>query len=260
MDTWLAVASRREVREYADRDLPEDVVRRILDAGRLAGRCLAGCDPSTICLVTADSSGDLDNAKPRAEQPREAGAVADRTGAVCLPRLPSRGHGAGALQPRDGRGAARKRAVLLARPRSARRRATSRSCATSSGSIRSPSRTPSTSASGRRSTTTTTSSSSSSTARSRTTTASSRCTASTPSASSSPSTTTTAPAFAEIRRRYAKREKADRAAVAAALPDHRRARRQLLPDPRRLRRPDRRARGRDLPARPTTSSCRRSSR
>jgi nitroreductase len=37
MDTWLAVASRREVREYADRDLPDDVVRRILDAGRLAG-------------------------------------------------------------------------------------------------------------------------------------------------------------------------------------------------------------------------------
>jgi nitroreductase len=37
MDTRLAVASRREVREYADRDLPEDAVRRILDAGRLAG-------------------------------------------------------------------------------------------------------------------------------------------------------------------------------------------------------------------------------
>jgi nitroreductase len=37
MDTWLAVASRREVREYADRDVPEDVVQRILDAGRLAG-------------------------------------------------------------------------------------------------------------------------------------------------------------------------------------------------------------------------------
>ena len=37
MDTWLAVASRREVREYADRDLPEEVVRTILDAGRLAG-------------------------------------------------------------------------------------------------------------------------------------------------------------------------------------------------------------------------------
>jgi nitroreductase len=37
MDTWLAVASRREVREYADRELPEEIVRRILDAGRLAG-------------------------------------------------------------------------------------------------------------------------------------------------------------------------------------------------------------------------------
>jgi nitroreductase len=37
MDTWLAVASRREVRDYADRELPEDVVERILDAGRLAG-------------------------------------------------------------------------------------------------------------------------------------------------------------------------------------------------------------------------------
>jgi nitroreductase len=37
MDTWLAVASRREVRDYADREIPEEVVSRILDAGRLAG-------------------------------------------------------------------------------------------------------------------------------------------------------------------------------------------------------------------------------
>jgi nitroreductase len=37
VDTWLAIASRREVREYADRELPDEVVRRILDAGRLAG-------------------------------------------------------------------------------------------------------------------------------------------------------------------------------------------------------------------------------
>jgi nitroreductase len=37
MDTWLAIASRREVRRYADTDLPVDVVERILDAGRLAG-------------------------------------------------------------------------------------------------------------------------------------------------------------------------------------------------------------------------------
>jgi nitroreductase len=37
VDTWLAIASRREVREYAGRPIPEDVGRTILDAGRLAG-------------------------------------------------------------------------------------------------------------------------------------------------------------------------------------------------------------------------------
>jgi nitroreductase len=33
----LAIASRREVRDYADRELSAEVVERILDAGRLAG-------------------------------------------------------------------------------------------------------------------------------------------------------------------------------------------------------------------------------
>src|SRR4051794_12488594 len=37
MDTFLAIASRREVREYDGRPLPPEVVERILDAGRLAG-------------------------------------------------------------------------------------------------------------------------------------------------------------------------------------------------------------------------------
>ena len=37
MDTYLAIASRREVREYTDAPIPEDVVHRILDAGRLSG-------------------------------------------------------------------------------------------------------------------------------------------------------------------------------------------------------------------------------
>ena len=37
MDTFLAIASKRDQREYADRDIPEDVARRILDAGRIAG-------------------------------------------------------------------------------------------------------------------------------------------------------------------------------------------------------------------------------
>jgi nitroreductase len=37
VDTFLAIASRRETRRYADRPIPEDVRRQILDAGRLAG-------------------------------------------------------------------------------------------------------------------------------------------------------------------------------------------------------------------------------
>jgi nitroreductase len=37
MDAWLAIASRREVRTYADRPIRGEVEERILDAGRLAG-------------------------------------------------------------------------------------------------------------------------------------------------------------------------------------------------------------------------------
>ena len=37
MDAYLAIASKRDWRNYSDQPLPEDVVERILDAGRLAG-------------------------------------------------------------------------------------------------------------------------------------------------------------------------------------------------------------------------------
>jgi nitroreductase len=37
MDVLLALTSRREVREYADRAIPEDEVLRILEAGRISG-------------------------------------------------------------------------------------------------------------------------------------------------------------------------------------------------------------------------------
>ena len=37
MDTYLAIASKRDERRYAERPIPDDVVLRILDAGRLAG-------------------------------------------------------------------------------------------------------------------------------------------------------------------------------------------------------------------------------
>ena len=37
MDTYLAIASKRDERRYADRAVATDAVERILDAGRLAG-------------------------------------------------------------------------------------------------------------------------------------------------------------------------------------------------------------------------------
>jgi nitroreductase len=37
VDTHLAIASKRDWRSFADRPIPDDVVRRILDSGRLAG-------------------------------------------------------------------------------------------------------------------------------------------------------------------------------------------------------------------------------
>ena len=37
MDAWLAIASKRDVRAYAETPVPGDVETRILDAGRLSG-------------------------------------------------------------------------------------------------------------------------------------------------------------------------------------------------------------------------------
>jgi nitroreductase len=37
VDTFLAIASKRDTRHYADRAIPGEIVRRILNAGRLSG-------------------------------------------------------------------------------------------------------------------------------------------------------------------------------------------------------------------------------
>ena len=55
MDTWLAVASKRDWRSYADRPVPEDVQRRILDAGRLAGSAV-NRQPWTFVVVESDEA------------------------------------------------------------------------------------------------------------------------------------------------------------------------------------------------------------
>ena len=37
MDALLAITSKRDTRRYADRPIPEEITRRVLDAGRIAG-------------------------------------------------------------------------------------------------------------------------------------------------------------------------------------------------------------------------------
>jgi nitroreductase len=55
VDTWLAVASKRDWRSYADRQVPDDVRDRILDAGRLAGSAV-NKQPWTFILIEGDEA------------------------------------------------------------------------------------------------------------------------------------------------------------------------------------------------------------
>ncbi len=55
MDTWLAVASKRDWRSYADRPVPKDVRDRILDAGRLAGSAV-NKQPWTFFVIESDEA------------------------------------------------------------------------------------------------------------------------------------------------------------------------------------------------------------
>jgi nitroreductase len=57
LDTYLAVASKRDWRRYADRPIPEDVVERILDAGRLAGSAV-NRQPWTFVVVDSPETRD----------------------------------------------------------------------------------------------------------------------------------------------------------------------------------------------------------
>jgi nitroreductase len=53
VDTYLAIASRRDVRQYAQGTLAEDVVERILDAGRLSGSA-RNAQPWTFLVVSGE--------------------------------------------------------------------------------------------------------------------------------------------------------------------------------------------------------------
>jgi nitroreductase len=78
VDTTLAVASKRDWRSYADRPVPEDVRRRILDAGRLAGSAV-NKQPWRFVVVESDE------AKERvAETVYASGNVASSAFAVAI--------------------------------------------------------------------------------------------------------------------------------------------------------------------------------
>ena len=55
MDTYLAVASKRDWRSYADRPVPDDVRERILDAGRLAGSAV-NKQPWTFIVIASEEA------------------------------------------------------------------------------------------------------------------------------------------------------------------------------------------------------------
>lgn len=78
MDTYLAVASKRDWRSYADRPVPEEVQRRILDAGRVSG---SGVNRQPWLFVVVES----DEAKQRVAETVFAGAnVASSAFAVAI--------------------------------------------------------------------------------------------------------------------------------------------------------------------------------
>ena len=53
VDTYLAVASKRDWRRYADRPIPDEIVTRILDAGRVSGSAV-NRQPWTFVVVEDD--------------------------------------------------------------------------------------------------------------------------------------------------------------------------------------------------------------
>jgi len=59
VDTYLAVASKRDWRSYADRPVPEDVQRRIVDAGRLSGSSV-NTQPWTFVVVESAELTGMD--------------------------------------------------------------------------------------------------------------------------------------------------------------------------------------------------------
>jgi FMN reductase [NAD(P)H] len=83
MDTYLAVASKRDWRSYADRPVPEDVQRRILDGGRVSGSS-QNVQPWQFVVVESDEGkqrvGELVYVAANVESSAFAVAIATQGG------------------------------------------------------------------------------------------------------------------------------------------------------------------------------------
>ena len=90
MDTFLAIASRREVRAYDGRPIDDEVVRRILDAGRLSGSA-GNQQPWSFVIVSGEAQAAL------ADAASEPGNV---RGAAARSRSPRRRQGTPLLRRR----------------------------------------------------------------------------------------------------------------------------------------------------------------
>jgi nitroreductase len=75
MDTFLAIASRREVREYAARPIPDDAQRRILEAGRISGSSRNRQPWRFVVVETTDTRERLAQAVYATENVRSAALV-----------------------------------------------------------------------------------------------------------------------------------------------------------------------------------------
>jgi nitroreductase len=58
VDVYTAIASKRDERRYADRPIPDELVTRILDAGRLAGNSQNRQDWEFVVVSDRDALGE----------------------------------------------------------------------------------------------------------------------------------------------------------------------------------------------------------
>lgn len=75
MDALLAIASRREIRDYADRPLEDDIARQILDAGRLSGSSRNRQQRRFVVVESADARDAVAAAVHRPDNVRGAALV-----------------------------------------------------------------------------------------------------------------------------------------------------------------------------------------